>query len=64
VERRDAFGVKPICCALGVPVSTHYARRSRKPSRRAVEDRALLREIYAAREGYRRVYGVRKTWRS
>jgi len=63
VERRDAFGVEPICRALGVPVSTYYARRSRKPSRRALEDRALLRELYAAREGYRRVYGVRKTWK-
>jgi len=26
-ERRDAFGVEPICAAIGVPVSTHYARR-------------------------------------
>ena len=33
-ERREAFGVEPICRVLGVPVSTHYARRSRKPSRR------------------------------
>ena len=62
-QRRDAFGVEPICRAIGVPVSTHYARRSRKPSRRALEDRRLVAEIYAAREGYRRVYGVRKTWK-
>lgn len=62
-ERRDAFGVEPICRAVGVPVSTYYARRSRKPSRRAVEDEQLVAEIYAAREGYRRVYGVRKTWK-
>jgi putative transposase len=62
-ERRDAFGVEPICRAIGVPVSTHYARRSRKPSRRAVDDRRLVGEIYAAREGYRSVYGVRKTWK-
>ncbi len=62
-ERRDAFGVEPICKAIGVPVSTHYARRSRKPSRRALADRELIREIHAAREGYRRVYGVRKTWK-
>jgi transposase InsO family protein len=46
-----------------VPVSTYYARRSRKPSRRALEDRRLLVDLYAAREGYRRVYGVRKTWK-
>ena len=63
VERRDAFGVEPICAAIGVPVSTYYARRSRKPSRRALADRELVQEIYAAREGYRRVYGVRKTWK-
>jgi len=62
-ERRDAFGVEPICEAIGVPVSTHYARRSRKPSRRALEDRTLVAEIHAARKGYRRVYGVRKTWK-
>ncbi len=62
-KRRDAFGVEPICRAVGVPVSTYYARRSRKPSRRAVEDRKLVAEIYAARDGYRSVYGVRKTWK-
>ncbi len=62
-ERRDAFGVEPICEAIGVPVSTYYARRSRKPSRRTLEDHKLVREIHAAREGYRRVYGVRKTWK-
>jgi transposase InsO family protein len=62
-ERREAFGVEPICRALGVPVSTFYARRSRKPSRHSLEDRALLVEIYAARSGYRSAYGVRKTWK-
>jgi putative transposase len=62
-KRRDAFGVEPICRAVGVPVSTYYARRSRKPSRRELADRVLIAEIYAAREGYRRVYGVRKTWK-
>jgi transposase InsO family protein len=62
-ERRDVFGVERILRAVGVPVSTYYARRSRKPSRRALEDRELVREIYAAREGYRCVYGVRKTWK-
>jgi putative transposase len=62
-ERRDAFGVEPICRAIGVAVSTYYARRFRRPSRRALADRELVRQIHAAREGYRRVYGVRKTWR-
>lgn len=62
-ERREAFGVEPICNAIGVPVSTHYARRSRKPSRRELADRELVQAIYAARQGYRSVYGVRKTWK-
>jgi putative transposase len=61
-KRRAIFGVEPICRVLGVAVSTHYARRSRKPSRRALRDRVLLGEIEAARVGYRRVYGARKTW--
>jgi transposase InsO family protein len=63
VKRRDAFGVEPICRALGVPVSTHYARRSRKPSARELADRELLAEIEAARSVRRKVYGARKTWK-
>ena len=62
-ERRDAFGAEPICRAIGVPVSTHYARRSRKPSRRELADLELLVAIEAARSGRRRVYGARKTWK-
>ena len=49
--------------AVGVPVSTYYARRSREPSARAVADEKLVVEIRAARVGYRRAYGVRKTWK-
>ena len=62
-ERRDAFGVEPVCRMLGVAVSTYYARRSRKPSRRELRDRELIAEIHAARAGYRSVYAVRKTWK-
>ena len=62
-ERRGTFGVEPVCRVLGVAVSTHYARRHRKPSRRELRDRELVREIHAARAGYRRAYGVRKTWK-
>jgi transposase InsO family protein len=61
-ERRDAFGVEPICRVLGVPVSTHYAPRSRMPSRRELRNRELLAEIESARAGYWRGYGARKTW--
>ncbi len=34
----------------------------RPPSARDVRDRELIHQIHAARAGYRRVYGVRKTW--
>jgi transposase InsO family protein len=56
-------GVEPVLRELGVPSSTYYARRTRTPSARARRDAELLVEIAAAREGYRRVYGQRKTWR-
>jgi transposase InsO family protein len=62
-ERREVFGVEPICRTLGVPVSTHYARRSRRPSRRELADRELLVAIDSARSGRRSVYGARKTWK-
>lgn len=62
-ERRDMFGVEPICRVLEVPVSTFYARSSRAPSARELADRDLLGEIHAARAGYRRAYGARKTWK-
>lgn len=57
------YGVEPVCRTLGVPMSTHYARRNRTPSARDVRDRELLDEIRDARAGYRQVYGQRKTWR-
>jgi len=62
-EKRDAFGVEPICAVLEVPVSTYYARRSRVPSARELADQELLVEIEQARSGYRRAYGARKTWK-
>lgn len=62
-EHRGRFGVEPVCRVLEAPVSTYYARRQRKPSRRELRDRELIAEIQAARSGYRRVYGVRKTWK-
>jgi putative transposase len=62
-RRRDVFGVEPICRVLGVPVSTFYARRSRKLSCRELADRELLAEIERARSGRRSVYGARKTWK-
>jgi transposase InsO family protein len=58
------FGVEPVCTELSVPVSTYYARkrREREPSARQTEDERLVGEIHRAREGYRAVYGVERTW--
>jgi putative transposase len=61
-ERREVFGVEPICRVLGVPVSTHYARRSRKPSRRALADRQLLVEIEAVRSVWGGKTRLRRTF--
>jgi transposase InsO family protein len=62
-EHRPSFGVEPICRVLQVAPSTYYARKVRPLSARARRDRELAVEIARAREGYRGVYGVRKTWR-
>ncbi len=62
-QRRGVLGVEPVFRVLDVPVSTFYARRSRVPSRRELEHRQLLVEVEAARVGYRRAYGARKTWK-
>jgi transposase InsO family protein len=62
-QMAPTFGVEPVCRVLGVAVSTYYARGSRMPSARARRDQQLVAEIHRAREGYRAVYGVRKTWR-
>ena len=47
---RDRFGVEPICRTLGIAPSTYYARKTRSPSRRAVDDAVLLDRIRAVHE--------------
>jgi putative transposase len=59
---RARFGVEPICRVLGVASSGYYARAARVPAARARADAALLRQIRAARAGYRAAYGARRTW--
>ena len=63
-ERRDRFGVEPICRVLGVSASAYYHRRSGARSRRAVEDERLLgriREVHAANYY---AYGSRRMWKA
>ncbi len=62
-QHKERFGVEPICRTLGIAPSSYYARRVRPPSARQMRDGELVKEIHAARDGYRRVYGIRKTWR-
>jgi putative transposase len=62
-ERRDAYGVEPICEVLPIAPSTYYAAKRRLPSARARRDEWLLAEIRRAYASSRRRYGPRKVWR-
>jgi putative transposase len=62
-ERREEFGVEPICAALPIAPSTYYAAKSRPPSARAVRDEQLKSEILRVYRENRSVYGPRKVWR-
>jgi putative transposase len=63
-ERRDRFGVEPICRALQIAPSTYWAHklREREPSERTLSDRRLLVEIRRVHEQSRDLYGARKVW--
>ncbi len=63
-ERRDVFGVEPICRALQIAPSTYYAvkQRQRDPSARAQRDAELLVEIRRIYEQSKGLYGARKVW--
>jgi len=62
-ERREEFGVEPICAVLPIAPSTYYAARSRPPSRRALRDAELVEHIRRAYDASRQRYGPRKVWR-
>jgi len=57
------LGIQPLCRALQVSRSGYYDWSGRKPSRRAVEDEALLEHIRTAHARHRKAYGAKKTWR-
>lgn len=67
-ERRETYGVEPICTVLPIAPSTYFERKARAadPSRlpaRAKRDAALRTAIDRVwRENFQ-VYGVRKVWR-
>jgi len=63
-EKRERFGVQPICATLGVSASAFYHRASGPRSARDVEDErllALIREIHL--ENYE-AYGYRRCWKA
>jgi putative transposase len=62
-ERREEFGVEPICETLQVAPSTYYAAKSRPPSPRTVDDAWLSDEIVRVWKENYEVYGTRKVWR-
>lgn len=62
-ERKEEFGVEPMCAVLPIAPSTYYAALSRPPSARALRDEALKAEILRVYADNRSVYGPRKVWR-
>lgn len=59
-ERRDRFGVEPICGVLEVSDETYYARERRPPSAREVEDERVLSEIRRVHGNSGGAYGSRR----
>jgi putative transposase len=62
-DRKEEFGVEPMCAQLPIAPSTYYATKSRPLSTRAPRDETLsteIRRVYAANYS---VYGPRKVWR-
>ncbi len=63
-ERRQDFGVEPICRSLGVSASAYYQRATGQRSQRAVEDERLLERIREVHAANYYAYGYRRTWKA
>ena len=63
-ERRDDFGVEPICRTLDVSASAYYERRTGRRSPRAVSDERLLAAIRTTHERNYEAYGYRRIWKA
>lgn len=63
-ERRQRFGVTPICQALEVSASAYYERRTGRRSARAIEDAHLLKLITEVHAANYSAYGYRRTWKA
>jgi len=63
-ERREAFGVEPICRTLGVSACAYYERRSGHRSERALEDERLTALIERTHAENYHAYGYRRMWKA
>ena len=63
-ERREDFGVEPICQTLGVSASAYYHRATGERSQRVVEDERLVAVIKATHEANYFAYGYRRMWKA
>jgi putative transposase len=63
-ERREDFGVEPICRTLGVSASAYYQRAKGERSARAREDERLLGRIRQVHAANYEAYGYRRTWKA
>jgi putative transposase len=61
-ERRERFGVEPICKTLEISASAYYQRAKGERSARALEDERLLARIREIHEANYCAYGYRRTW--
>jgi len=63
-ERREDFGVEPICETLGVSASAYYQRQTGERSARAVEDERLVEVISETHKRNYEAYGYRRMWKA
>jgi putative transposase len=63
-ERRQDFGVEPICRTLDVSASACYERKSGANSKRTLADERLLAVIRQVHEANYYAYGYRRMWKA
>jgi putative transposase len=61
-ERRDRFGVEPICRTLGVSASAYYQRTTGERSGRSLEDERLTARIREVHAQNFECYGYPRVW--
>jgi transposase InsO family protein len=62
-ERKQDFGVEPVCRTLDVSASAYYQRATGERSARDVEDERLLEVIRTRHKANYEAYGARRMWK-